>query len=72
MLPREYLRENAARLAAEMPERFGGAGLEEYAALERERRECVTQLEEKRRRRNALSAEAEAAAASRRPRRSRR
>ena len=56
MLPREYLRENAARLAAEMPERFGGAGLEEYAALERERRECVTQLEEKRRRRNALTA----------------
>jgi seryl-tRNA synthetase len=55
MLPREYLRENAARLAAEMPERFGGAGLEEYAALERERRECVTQLEEKRRRRNALT-----------------
>jgi len=56
MLPREYLREHAARLAAEMPERFGGAGLEEYAALERERRECVTQLEEKRRRRNALTA----------------
>ena len=56
MLPREYLRENAASLAAEMPERFGGAGLEEYVALERERRECVTQLEEKRRRRNALTA----------------
>jgi seryl-tRNA synthetase len=56
MLPREYLRENAARLAAEMPERFGGIGLDEYAALERERREAVTRLEEKRRRRNELSA----------------
>src|SRR5690349_10460604 len=56
MLPREYLRENAARLAAEMPERFGGSGLDEYAALERERREAVTRLEEKRRRRNELSA----------------
>jgi seryl-tRNA synthetase len=55
MLPREYLRENAARLAAEMPERFGGVRLDEYATLERERRECVTQLEDKRRRRNELS-----------------
>ncbi|HEX4438723.1 MAG TPA: serine--tRNA ligase [Thermoanaerobaculia bacterium] len=56
MLPREYLRENAARLAAEMPERFGGIGLDEYAALERERRESITRLEDKRRRRNELSA----------------
>jgi seryl-tRNA synthetase len=55
MLPREYLRENAARLAAEMPERFGGVRLDEYATIERERREAVTQLEEKRRRRNELS-----------------
>ena len=55
MLPREYLREHAARLAAEMPERFGGIRLEEYPAIERERRECVTQLEEKRRRRNEVS-----------------
>ena len=55
MLPREYLRENAARLAAEMPERFGGIGLDEYASLERERRESITRLEEKRRRRNELS-----------------
>ena len=31
MLPREYLRENAERLLAEMPERFGDAGLDEYA-----------------------------------------
>lgn len=56
MLPREFLRENAERLASEMPERFGGCGLEEYAALDRERREKVTRLEEKRRRRNDLSA----------------
>ena len=55
MLPREFLRENAQRLAREMPERFGGAGLEEYAALDRERRARVTLLEEKRRRRNDLS-----------------
>ncbi|HEY1435375.1 MAG TPA: serine--tRNA ligase [Thermoanaerobaculia bacterium] len=56
MLPREFLRENAERLLAEMPERFGGTGLEEYAALDRERREAVTRLEEKRRRRNELTA----------------
>ena len=56
MLPREFLRENAQRLLEEMPERFGGTGLEEYAALDRERRGKVTLLEEKRRRRNELSA----------------
>lgn len=56
MLPREFLRENAERLLEEMPERFGGTGLEEYAALDRERRARVTLLEEKRRRRNELSA----------------
>lgn len=56
MLPREFLRENAERLAREMPERFGGCGLEEYASLDRARREKVTRLEEKRRRRNELSA----------------
>ncbi len=55
MLPREYLRENAARLLQEMPERFGGASLETYTDLDRERREAVTLLEEKRRRRNELS-----------------
>jgi seryl-tRNA synthetase len=54
MLPREYLRENADRLVSEMPERFGDAGLETYAQLDRERREAVTNLEEKRRRRNEL------------------
>jgi seryl-tRNA synthetase len=56
MLPREFLRENAARLLQELPERFGGAGLETYAQLDAERRAAVTQLEEKRRRRNELSA----------------
>jgi seryl-tRNA synthetase len=56
MLPREYLRENAERLVAEMPERFAGSGVEEFAALDRRRRETVTRLEEKRRRRNELTA----------------
>ena len=56
MLPREYLRENAERLLAEMPERFGNAGLDTYVALDRERRDAVTTLEQRRRRRNELSA----------------
>ena len=56
MLPREFLRGNAARLVSEMPERFAGIGLETYTELERERREAVTRLEEKRRRRNTLTA----------------
>jgi seryl-tRNA synthetase len=56
MLPREYLRENAGRLLREMPERFAAAGLDRFAALYLERREAVTRLEEKRRRRNALAA----------------
>ena len=55
MLPREFLRENAARLLREMPERFGGSGLETYSELDAERREAVTLLEEKRRRRNEIS-----------------
>jgi seryl-tRNA synthetase len=55
MLPREFLRENAARLLREMPERFGGSGLETYPELDAERREAVTRLEEKRRRRNEIS-----------------
>ena len=55
MLPREYLRENAERLLEEMPERFGKAGLDAYVELDRERRDAVTKLEEKRRRRNELS-----------------
>ncbi len=56
MLPRDFLRENAERLVREMPERFAGAGLETYTELERQRREAVTRLEEKRRRRNELTA----------------
>jgi seryl-tRNA synthetase len=56
MLPREFLRENAARLLQEMPERFAGSGLETYPELDAERRAAVTRLEEKRRRRNELSA----------------
>ena len=56
MLPREFLRENAGRLLQEFPERFGGAGLETYTELDAERRASVTLLEEKRRRRNELSA----------------
>lgn len=56
MLPRDFLRENAARLAAEMPERFAGAGLEQFAELDRLRRQTITRLEEKRRRRNELVA----------------
>jgi seryl-tRNA synthetase len=56
MLPRDYLRENAERLVSEMPERFGGVGFETYPELDRQRREAVTKLEEKRRRRNELAA----------------
>jgi len=56
MLSRDFLRENAARLAAEMPERFAGAGLEQFAELDRLRRQTITRLEEKRRRRNELAA----------------
>ena len=56
MLPREFLRENAARLLQEMPERYAQTGLETYTELDAQRRAAVTQLEEKRRRRNELSA----------------
>ena len=38
MLPREFLRENAARLLQELPERFSGAGLETYSELDGDRR----------------------------------
>src|SRR6476659_2354346 len=55
MLPREFLRENAERLAREMPERFAGSGIERFAELDRLRRDTVTRLEEKRRRRNDLT-----------------
>jgi seryl-tRNA synthetase len=50
------LRENASRLLGEYPERFGGTGLERFVELDRLRREAVTKLEEKRRRRNELTA----------------
>jgi len=56
MLPREFLRENAQRLLAEYPERYEGSGLERFVELDRRRREAVTRIEEKRRRRNELSA----------------
>ena len=56
MLSREYLRENAARLLEEMPERFAGSGIDRFVELDRLRRDTVTRLEEKRRRRNALTA----------------
>ncbi|HEY6051099.1 MAG TPA: serine--tRNA ligase, partial [Thermoanaerobaculia bacterium] len=55
MLSREYLRENAARLLEEMPERFAGSGIDRFVELDRLRRDTVTRLEEKRRRRNALT-----------------
>ena len=55
MLSRDFLRENAARLVEEMPERFAGAGLELFAELDRLRRQTITRLEEKRRRRNELT-----------------
>src|ERR1700687_4747848 len=56
MLPREFLRENASRLLQDMPERFAGSGIERFAELDRLRRETITRLEEKRRRRNELTA----------------
>ena len=56
MLPREFLRENAERLTSEFPERFEGSGLDRFVALDAERRALVTRLEEKRRRRNELTA----------------
>jgi seryl-tRNA synthetase len=55
MLPREFLRENAARLLQDMPERFAGSGIERFVELDRLRRETITRLEEKRRRRNELT-----------------
>ncbi len=55
MLPREFLRENAARLLAELPERYAGSGLERFVELDRRRRDAVTRLEARRRRRNELS-----------------
>jgi seryl-tRNA synthetase len=56
MLPRDFLRENASRLLADFPERYAGTGLEDYVRLDRDRRASVSALEEKRRRRNTLTA----------------
>jgi seryl-tRNA synthetase len=56
MLSREFLRENAERLLAEMPERFANSGIERFIELDARRRAAVTRLEEKRRRRNELTA----------------
>jgi seryl-tRNA synthetase len=55
MLSREFLRENAVRLLGEMPERFAGSGIDRFVELDRLRRDTVTRLEEKRRRRNTLT-----------------
>jgi seryl-tRNA synthetase len=56
MLARAFLREHAARLAAEMPERYAGVDLASYTELEARRREAVTRLEARRNRRNELTA----------------
>jgi seryl-tRNA synthetase len=56
MLPREFLRENAEQLLERFPERFAGSGLEGYGERDRQRRDTVTRLEARRRRRNELSA----------------
>jgi seryl-tRNA synthetase len=55
MLPREYLREHAERLLSELPERYADTGLESYTELDRERRDAITKLEERRHRRNELT-----------------
>src|SRR5262245_4904066 len=55
MLPREFLREHAARLLEEMPERYAGSPLARWNELDRNRRDVVARLEEKRRRRNELT-----------------
>jgi seryl-tRNA synthetase len=55
MLARERLRDDAEKLIAEFPERYAGSGVERFVELDRERRESVTRLEEKRRRRNELT-----------------
>ena len=56
MLARDFLRTNAQRLMAEFPERYAGSGLERFVAIDARRREIVTQLEQKRHRKNTLSA----------------
>ncbi|HET7452399.1 MAG TPA: serine--tRNA ligase [Thermoanaerobaculia bacterium] len=56
MLARAFLREHAARLAAEMPERYAGVDLARYSEIEARRREVVTGLERRRQERNRLTA----------------
>jgi seryl-tRNA synthetase len=56
MLAREFLRENASKLLSEFPERFAGSGIDRFIELDARRRATVTRLEEKRRRRNELTA----------------
>ena len=56
MLSREFLRESAGRLLSELPQRFANSGIERFLQVDARRREVVTRLEEKRRRRNELTA----------------
>jgi len=56
MLSREFLREHAERLLSDAPERFANSGVERFAELDLARRTIVTRLEERRRRRNELTA----------------
>jgi seryl-tRNA synthetase len=65
MLARAFLREHAARLAAEMPERYAGVDLASYTELEARRRDAVTRLEARRGRRNELTAVKEKPSAER-------
>lgn len=55
MLAREFLRENVERLQRDYPERYGETGLDRFTELDRRRRDAITRLEEKRRRRNELT-----------------
>ncbi len=56
MLSRERLREEAETLLRDFPERYSASGIERFVELDRDRRDSVTRLEEKRRRRNELTA----------------
>jgi seryl-tRNA synthetase len=56
MLSREFLRESAGRLLSEFPDRFANSGVERFLQVDGRRRGVVTRLEEKRRRRNELTA----------------
>jgi seryl-tRNA synthetase len=55
MLPREFLREHAVRLASEYPERYAGLALDKYTDLDRKRRNLTTDIERKKHRRNELA-----------------